>query len=82
MFISIAGDNCWNNCILFGNPVGMNWNYENVGKRNILIACELRNTGTRTIFSFRPKFTFWITKIKIHPVEYVHMDHTDHFGFQ
>ena len=26
----------------------MIWNYENVGKRNILIACELRNTGTRT----------------------------------
>ena len=49
MFISNAGDGYWNDCILFGNPVGMIWELENVGKRNILIACELRNTGTRTI---------------------------------
>ena len=34
------------------------------------------------IFSFRPKFTFSVTKFKIHPVEYAHMDHTDHFGFR
>ena len=33
-------------------------------------------------FSFRPKLTFSITKFKIHPVEYVHNDHTDHFGFR
>ena len=36
-----------NNSILFGNPVGISWNYENIGKRHILIACELRNTGKR-----------------------------------
>ena len=33
-------------------------------------------------FGVRPKFPFWITHFKIHPVEYVHMDHTDHFGFR
>ena len=35
-----------------------------------------------SIFSFRPKLTFSVTKFKIHPVEYVHMDHTNHFGFR
>ena len=35
-----------------------------------------------SIFSFRPKLTFSITNFKIHPVEYVHNDHTDHFGFR
>ena len=35
-----------------------------------------------TILSFRPKLTFWILNLKIRPVEYVHMDHTDHLGFQ
>ena len=34
------------------------------------------------ILSFRPKLTFWSTNLKIYPVEYVHMDHTDHLGFQ
>ena len=33
-------------------------------------------------FSFRPKLTFWVTNLEIRPVEYVHMDHTDHFYVQ
>ena len=32
--------------------------------------------------SFRQKLDFWVTNLKIHPVEYVHMDHTDHLGFR
>ena len=43
---------------------------------------ETLDFSKSSIFSFRPKFTFWITKFKIHPVEYVHNDHTDHFGFR
>ena len=45
------------NSILFGNPVGNNWNYENVGKRSIFISFELRNTGTGTIL-----IQFWTEK--------------------
>ena len=30
-------------------------------------------------FQSSSKFTFWVTDLKIHPVEYVHMNHTDHF---
>ena len=33
-----------------------------------------------SFFSFRPKLSFGVTNFKIHPAEYVHMDHTDHFG--
>ena len=33
------------------------------------------------MFSFRQKLIFWITNFKIHPVESVHMDRTDHFVF-
>ena len=46
-----------NHVILFGNPVGINWNYANIGKRCILLSFELRNTGTRTILT-----RFWIEK--------------------
>ena len=41
------GDNL--KIILYGNPVGINGNYEHIVKRYILIAFELRNTGTRTV---------------------------------
>ena len=40
------------------------------------------NCPKSSIISFRPKLTFWVTNFKIHPVEYVHMDHTDHFDSQ
>ena len=33
------------------------------------------------VLSFHPKLTFWVLNLKIRPVEYVHMDHTGHFGF-
>ena len=37
------------NCLETLYPdVSVYWNYEKIGKRYILIACELRNTGTRT----------------------------------
>ena len=43
------------------------------------------NIDFLSLFS-RPNFwafdTFWATNLKIYPVEYVHMDHTDHFGFR
>ena len=35
-----------------------------------------------SILSFPQKLTFWVINLKIHLVEYVRMDHTDHFGFQ
>ena len=47
-FISIRVDFIEDNMTSFGNSVGINWNLENVGKRNILVACELRNTGKQT----------------------------------
>ena len=46
-----------NNNISFGNPNGINWSQENIGKRIILISFELRNTGTRTILT-----QFWTEK--------------------
>ena len=38
--------------------------------------------GETSFFSFRQKLTFGVTNLEIYPVEYVHMDHTDHLGFR
>ena len=35
-----------------------------------------------SILSFPQKLSFWIAILKIHLVEYVRMDHTDHFSFR
>ena len=34
------------------------------------------------VFECSSKTDFGVLILKIRPVEYVHMDHTDHFGFQ
>ena len=38
------------------------------------------NFSKPSIVSFPQKLTFWIANLKIHLVEYVRMDHTDHLG--
>ena len=36
----------------------------------------------KSILTFRPKPSFWVTNLQIHAVQNVPMDRTDHFGFQ
>ena len=57
-------------------------NLESTSKRLVCPGTDFFfSTFSTTYFlSFRRKFTFWTTNLKIHPVEYAHMDHADHFG--
>ena len=51
-------------------------------KSNLRPKTEFSIFGETSFFSFRQKLTFGVTNLEIYPVEYVHMDHTDHLGFR